>query len=56
MVTACGNKYLIASFIRVGIYETQNGIQVTIGDIETSNRIVFNDLWENEKRMDTILL
>jgi hypothetical protein len=50
MVTARGNKYLIASFIRVGIYETQNGIQVTIGDIETINRIIFNDLWENEKQ------
>ena len=50
MVTARGNKYLIASFIRVGIYETQNGIQVTIGDIETINRIIFNDLWENGKQ------
>lgn len=50
MVTARGNKYLIASFIRVGIYETQNGIQVAIGDIETINRIIFNDLWENGKQ------
>jgi len=49
MLTAQGNKYLIASFIKVGLYETPNGIQVVMGDIETINRIVFNDLWEDGK-------
>jgi hypothetical protein len=44
MLTSFGNKYLVASFIRIGIYETNDGIQVIIADPETINRIVFNDL------------
>lgn len=49
-LTGKGAKYLVASFIRVGLYENENGIQVVIGDLETINRIVFNDLWENDKQ------
>ncbi len=52
MITARGNKYLVAAFIRVGLYETPDGIQVVIADPETINRIVFNDLWENGKEND----
>ncbi len=49
MITAHGNKYLVAAFLRVGLYETPDGIQIVIADPETINRIVFNDLWENGK-------
>jgi hypothetical protein len=52
MVTLKDNKYLIASFIRVGLYETPDGIQVVIADPETINRIIFNDLWENGKQSE----
>jgi hypothetical protein len=52
MLTSYGNKYLVASFLRVGLYETPNGIQVVIADPETINRVVFNDLWENGKKND----
>lgn len=50
LVTSKGNKYLVASFLRVAIYETPDGIQVNIADPETINRIVFNDLYENDKK------
>lgn len=43
------NKYLIAGLLRIGLYETEEGLQVTITDPETINRIVFNDLWENDE-------
>ena len=43
MLTSFGNKYLVASFLRVGVYETDEGIQVIIADPETINRIIFND-------------
>ncbi len=49
MITSKGNKYLIAGFLRVGIYEDQNGVNVNIIDPETITRIVFNDLYENDK-------
>ncbi len=52
MITARGNKYLAAAFIRIGIYESQDGIQVVIADPETINRVVFNDLWESGKEND----
>ena len=52
MITAHGNKYLIAAFLRVGLYETPDGIQIIIADPETINRIVFNDFWENGKEND----
>jgi hypothetical protein len=44
MLTSFGNKYLVGSFLRAGVYETNEGIQVIIADPETINRIVFNDL------------
>ena len=49
LITAKENKYLIAGFLRVGIYEDQNGVNVNIVDPETISRIVFNDLYENDK-------
>ncbi len=49
MITSKGNKYLIAGFLRVGIYEDQNGVNINIVDPETITRIVFNDLYENDK-------
>ena len=47
MLTVNGNKYLVGSFLRLGIYETPNGIDVNIVDPETISRIIFNDVWEN---------
>jgi len=44
MLTAFGNKYLASAFLRVGIHQTNEGVQVIIADPETINRIVFNDL------------
>jgi len=44
MLTSFGNKYLVASFLKIGIYETDKGIMINIADPETINRIVFNDL------------
>ncbi len=52
MLTSYGTKYLVAGFLRVGIYETPKGINVIILDPETINRIVFNDLYENDKRAE----
>ena len=48
ILTSKGNKYLIAGFLRIGIYEDQNGVNVNIIDPETIVRIVFNDLYEND--------
>ena len=44
MLTSYGNKYLVAGFLRIGLYQTPKGIQLIITDPETINRIVFNDL------------
>lgn len=44
MLTSFGNKYLVGSFLRIGIHETNQGVQVIIADPETINRIIFNDL------------
>ena len=49
MLASFGNKYLVAGFLRVGIYETPEGVNVAIADPETINRIVFNDLYENDE-------
>jgi len=49
MLTSYGTKYLVAGFLRIGIYETSKGINVVITDPETINRVVFNDLYENDK-------
>lgn len=43
-LTSFGNKYLVGSFLRIGIHETNEGVQVIIADPETINRIIFNDL------------
>jgi hypothetical protein len=48
MLTSFGNKYLAASMLRVGIHETNEGIQVIIADPETINRIIFNDLKDDQ--------
>lgn len=48
MLTGYGNKYLAASMLRVGIHETNEGIQVIISDPETINRIIFNDLKDDQ--------
>jgi len=52
MLTSYGNKYLVASFLRVGLYETAEGIQIVIADPGTINRIIFNDMWENDFEYD----
>lgn len=44
MLTFFGNKYLVGSFLKAGIHQTNDGIQVTITDPETMSRIIFNDL------------
>ncbi len=49
MLTSYGNKYLIASFLRIALYENNKGVQVVLADPETINRIVFNDIYENEE-------
>jgi len=49
MLTSYGTKYLVAGFLRIGIFEDPNGVNVVITDPETINRIVFNDLYENDK-------
>ncbi|MCB9249558.1 MAG: hypothetical protein H6613_13945 [Ignavibacteriales bacterium] len=49
MLTSYGSKYLVAAFLRIGIYETPEGTNIEITDPETINRIVFNDLYENDK-------
>jgi hypothetical protein len=48
MLTAYGNKYLAASMLRVGIHQTNEGIQIIIADPETINRIIFNDLKDDQ--------
>ena len=48
LLTSLGNKYLVASFIRVGFHEDNEGLHITIADIETINRIVFNDLDDDQ--------
>lgn len=47
-LTSFGNKYLTAAFLRVGIHETNEGIQIIIADPETINRIIFNDLNDDQ--------
>ncbi len=49
-LTSYGSKYLVAGFLRIGLYESPSGTNVIITDPETINRIVFNDLYENNKR------
>jgi len=44
MLTSFGDKYLVASFLKIGIYQTDKGININIADPETINRIIFNDM------------
>lgn len=46
-LTSYANKYLIASLLKVGLYQDEKGTHVVITDPETINRIVFNDLPES---------
>jgi len=48
LLTSYGNKYLVASFLRIGIYETESGVQVSIANPETINRVIFNDQPEDQ--------
>ena len=48
-LTSYDNKYLVASFLRAAVYSTPDGLNISIADPETINRIVFNDLWENDE-------
>jgi len=52
ILTKVDNKYLIGGFLRVGIYEDPTGVNVSIIDPETISRIIFNDLYENDKEED----
>jgi hypothetical protein len=49
LLTKNDNKYLIGGFLRIGIYEDESGVNVSIVDPETVGRIIFNDLFENDK-------
>ena len=49
MLTSYGSKYLVAGFLKIGVYETNSGINILLTDPETINRIIFNDLFENDK-------
>jgi hypothetical protein len=49
LLTKVDNKYLIGGFLRLGIYEDENGVNISIVDPETIARIIFNDLYENDK-------
>ena len=51
-LTSIDDKYLLASFLKIGIYEDEHGVQVNIADPETIGRIVLNDLWENGKEKE----
>lgn len=53
LLTSFGNKYLVASFLRAGIYQTPAGTQITFANPETINRVIFNDL-EEEKYKEII--
>jgi hypothetical protein len=52
ILTKVENKYLIGGFLRVGIYEDTTGVNVSIIDPETISRIIFNDLYENDKEVE----
>ncbi len=52
ILTKLDKKYLIGGFLRVGIYEDENGVNISIVDPETIARIIFNDLYENDKEVE----
>jgi hypothetical protein len=43
MLTSFDQKYLVAGFFRIGLFQTQSGTQIVIADPETINRIICND-------------
>ena len=47
-LSSLGKKYMAAAFLKVGIYETENGVQVNLADPETMSRIVLNDLEDSK--------
>jgi len=47
-LTSFGNKYLAAAFLKIGLFENPDGMQILIADPETVNRIIFNDLPEEK--------
>ena len=49
MLTSYGNKYLVAAFFRIAVYENPEGVQIVLADPETINRIIFNDLAEDDE-------
>ena len=49
LLNSYGSKYLVGGFLKIGIYEDEKGTNVAITDLETINRIIFNDLYENDK-------
>ncbi len=56
MLTSYGNKYLVASFLRIALYENNKGVHVVFADPETINRIIFNDLYEdNEEKYNEVV-
>lgn len=48
-LTSYDKKYLLASFLKIALYENEKGLQINMTDPETINRIVFNDLWEEDQ-------
>jgi len=46
LLSSFGNKYLVAGFLRIGIYETPSGLEISLANLETINRVIFNDLSE----------
>ena len=48
-LTNYGSKYITAAMLRAAVYQTPHGTQVNIVDPETINRIVFNDLYDNDE-------
>lgn len=48
LITSFGNKYLVAGILRIGLYETPSGVHVSLANPETINRIIFNDLPEDQ--------
>ncbi len=49
MLTSYGNKYIVAGLLRLAVYQDERGTEVNIVDPETINRIIFNDLYENDE-------
>ncbi len=48
LLTSFGKKYLVAAFLRAGIFQSPAGTQITFANPETINRVIFNDLPEDK--------